>query len=57
MMISNPPRQGFLWRIWVFLGLSSPRWDQKLILLPEQYAYRSAGIKNGNFDDDVKKLF
>ena len=34
-------------KIWVVSGLSSPRWDQKLILPPEECAYCSAAIKDG----------
>ena len=33
------PRTGSLWFFWCFSGLSSPRWDKKLILPPKQYAY------------------
>ena len=52
-------REGFLWSFWGFSGLSSHscRWDQKLILPPEQYAYCSTAIKDGKFNEDLKKLF
>jgi len=40
-----------------FFGPFLPRWDQKLILPPEQYAYCSAAIKQGKFNEDFKKLF
>jgi len=39
-----------------FSGLSPSRWDQKLILPPEQYAYCSAAIKDGEFNEDLNKL-
>jgi len=50
-------REGFLWKISGFSGLSSPRWDQKLIVPPEQYVYCSAAIKHGKFNEALKKLF
>ena len=38
-------------------GLSSHRWDQKLILHPQQCAYCSDAIKEGEFKGEFKKLF
>ena len=46
----------FLWIFLCFSGFSSPRWDQKLILPPEQYACCSAAIKHGKFNEDLQKL-
>jgi len=54
---SMQPRDRVLWKFWGFSGLSSPRWDPKLILLPEQCAYCSAAIREGKFNEDLKKLF
>jgi len=50
-------QEGFLLTFWAFSGLSSHRWDQRLILPPEQYACCSAAIKHGEINDDLKKLF
>jgi len=51
------PREGVLWKFRGFSGLSSPRWDQKVILPPEQYAYCFAAIKDGEFNEGLNKLF
>jgi len=40
------PREGVLWKFWCFSGLFTSRWDQKLILPPEQYAHCCAAIKD-----------
>ena len=48
------PREGFLWKFSGLSGLSSPRWDQKLILPREQCAYCSAAIKDGEFHKAFK---
>ena len=49
-------RNGFLQFFWGFSGFFSLRWEQKLILTPEQYAYCSVAIRHGTFNEDLKKL-
>jgi len=56
-MDSTPRQEGVLRKFWGFSGLSWSTWDQKLILPPEQYAYWSATIKDGKFNEDLNKLF
>ena len=51
------PREGVLWNLWRFSGLSSIRWDQKLILPLEQYACCSAAVSDGEFNEDLNKSF
>jgi len=51
------PQEGVLWNFWGFSGLSSSRWDQKLMSPLQQYAYCSAAIKDGDLSEDFNKLF